>query len=111
MIRSTSRANLFLIELVINLLLFGLCAAVCVSLLLAARSMGQKSERLTQGLYIAQSAAEQLRAGITPPTEWEGGYTVLITDTQNVDQNIPLYRIEVLQNGESCFTLEEVAIP
>ncbi|MCC8122606.1 MAG: hypothetical protein LIO58_03610 [Oscillospiraceae bacterium] len=111
MIRSTNRANLFLIELVFNLLIFGLCAAVCVNLLLTARSMGQESDHLTHGLYIAQSTAEQLRAGITPPTEWEGGYTVLITNTANPTQNVQFYRIEVLQNGDSCFTLEEVAVP
>lgn len=57
------RSNLFLLELVFSVFLFTVCAAVCVGLLLYARSMSQESSRLTQAVYLAQSTAEALRAG------------------------------------------------
>lgn len=56
------RANLFLIELVLNLFIFALCAAVCVGLLIHARSMSVESATLTQAVYAAQSAAETWKA-------------------------------------------------
>ena len=66
------RTNLFLIELVFNLFIFALCAAVCVGLLLHARRLSQESERLTQAVTLAQSAAESLRTGGTLPEVPEG---------------------------------------
>lgn len=61
------RANLFLIELVMNLFIFTLCAAVCVGLLVHARSMSMDSASLTQAVYVAQSAAEHWKAtGMLP---------------------------------------------
>ena len=68
---SGSRFSLFLMELIIDLFLFVLCAAVCVGLLLHARSMSLESTRLTQAVYIAQDAAERIRSG----REVYSGYT------------------------------------
>ena len=58
------RANLFLIELLFNLFIFALCAAVCVGLLVHARRMSLESTRLTQAVYLAQSTAEAMRLGL-----------------------------------------------
>ena len=58
-----SRARLLLVELILDLVIFALCAAVCVALLVRARSMSRESAELTQAVYLAQSAAETFRAG------------------------------------------------
>lgn len=60
--RSAPRSRLLLIELFCDLVIFALCAAVCVALLVQARSMSRESTRLTQAVYIAQDAAERWRA-------------------------------------------------
>lgn len=57
------RTNLFLLELVLDLVLFALCAVVCVALLLTAKGMSQESRQLTETVYIAQDAAERWRSG------------------------------------------------
>lgn len=66
--RTTDRSSLFLVELVIDLLLFALCAAVCVGLLVHARGMSRESTRLTSAVYIAQSIAEDWKATGRTPT-------------------------------------------
>lgn len=56
------RPSLFLLELIIDLFLFAVCAAVCIGLLLHARGMSVESGRLTQAVYAAESMAESWRA-------------------------------------------------
>lgn len=56
------RSSLFLLELIIDLFLFVICAAVCVGILLYARSLSVESRDLTEAVYMAQSAAERWRA-------------------------------------------------
>ena len=56
-------ANLFLLELVCSLFLFALCACVCVGLILHAQQLNRESRDLTQAVYLAQTAAEEWRAG------------------------------------------------
>ena len=61
--RTPPRSRLFLLELVCDFVIFALCAAVCVALLARARAMSRESAQLTQAVYIAQDAAERIRAG------------------------------------------------
>lgn len=61
--KTTPRSRLLLVELVCDLVIFALCAVVCVTLLVKARSMSQESTRLTQAVYLAQTAADQYLAG------------------------------------------------
>ena len=63
--KTVPKSRLLLLELVADLFIFALCAALCVALLVQARSMSDESTRLTQAVYIAQDAAERLRAGET----------------------------------------------
>ena len=69
--RTVPRSRLLLLELVADLFIFALCAAVCVALLFQARSMSRDSTQLTQAVYIAQDAAERIRSG----REVYSGYT------------------------------------
>lgn len=100
---SGSRFSLFLMELVIDLFLFVLCAAVCVGLLLHARSMSLESTRLTQAVYLAQSTAEALRAGDALPESPEG-YRYEVSQTEN--SGLSTAEIEIFWGDTSLYTLE-----
>lgn len=64
--KAEHRSSLFLLELIFNLFLFVICAAVCVGLLLHARSLSVESRDLTNAVYLAQSVAERWRGGVPP---------------------------------------------
>ena len=105
---SGSRFSLFLMELVIDLFLFVLCAAVCVGLLLHARSMSLESTRLTQAVYLAQSTAEALRAG-SPLPEAPEGYRCEVSRTE--DSGLTSASIEVFWGDTALYALETSWIP
>lgn len=66
------RSSLLLTELVLDLLIFAVCTAVCAALLVRAWSVERESTRLTDAVYIAQTAAEELSAlpGEQPGLLW-----------------------------------------
>ena len=105
---SGSRFSLFLMELVIDLFLFVLCAAVCVGLLLHARSMSLESTRLTQAVYLAQSTAEALRAG-SPLPEAPEGYRCEVSRIE--DSGLTSASIEIFWGDTALYTLETSWIP
>lgn len=80
--RTVPKSRLLLLELVADLFIFALCAVVCVALLVQARSMSAESTRLTQAVYIAQDAAERLRAG---ETTYDGYFADGRPDTSDLD--------------------------
>ena len=59
--KENRRSALFLTELVFDLLIFVLCAAVCAALLVKARGMSRDSRLLTDAVALAETAAETLR--------------------------------------------------
>ncbi len=92
----TPRSRLLLLELVCDLILFVLCAVVCVALLVQARGMSRRSTELTQAVYLAQEAAEQFQStGEWPRRYFDAHWNevdgvpytyVLVTS----DKNVPL---------------------
>ena len=103
--RSVKKADLFLIELVFNLFIYALCAAVCVGLLVHARRMSAQSTQLTQAVYLAQSAAEAWKAaGLQPsaPAAQSGGLELRWT-AQGNELDISVY-----QGEELVYALEGV---
>lgn len=103
------RLNLFLIELVFCIVLFTVCAAVCIGLTVHAKQMSEQSERLTTAVQLAQQTAERWRAGEALPEERTAdGYEVRLTET---DSALPLRScdIVVLLDGETIYALEGVA--
>ena len=96
--KNSSRSRLLLLELVFDLVIFGVCAAVCVAILVSARSMSRTSSELTDAVYLAQTAAEEWRAtgAFSPPS---GGY-----ELQSADQDGGLV-ITVLKDGRTVYTL------
>ena len=105
---SGSRFSLFLMELVIDLFLFVLCAAVCVGLLLHARSMSLESTQLTQAVYLAQSAAEALRNGGGLP-EVPEGYRCQVSRGET--DGLSTAEIEIFWGDTSLYALETSWIP
>ena len=90
----SKKANLFLIELVCNLLI---CAAVCVGLLVHARRISRESTRLTQAVYLAQSIAEEWKATGKEParrSEDDSGLSALCGIRGN-ELDIAIYQDDV----------------
>lgn len=100
--KTVPKSRLLLLELVADLFIFALCAAVCVALLVQARSMSDESTRLTQAVYIAQDAAERLRAG---ETTYDAYFADGRPDTSDVDpllkSTLPDYRVVYREEGDS----------
>lgn len=99
--RTVPRSRLLLLELVADLFIFALCAAVCVALLLQARSMSDEGTRLAQAVYIAQDAAERLRAG---ETTYDGYFADGRPDASGLDpllkSTLPDYRVTYREEGD-----------
>lgn len=114
--KSTDRSSLFLVELVIDLLLFALCAAVCVALLVRARGMSAESADLTQAVYLAQSAVEEWRS-LDPDSRpspgdvietTDGGYEVSLTEGRGAP-GLRECGVAVSKDGRTVYTLKGVA--
>ena len=100
--KTVPKSRLLLLELVADLFIFVLCASVCVALLVQARSMSDESTKLTQAVYIAQDAAERLRAG---ETTYDGYFADGRPDASGLDpllkSTLPDYRVTYREEGDS----------
>jgi type II secretory pathway pseudopilin PulG len=56
--KSGAKTGLFLIELIISLLLFAFCAAICIQIFVGARFRTNDSTALSKSVFLASSAAE-----------------------------------------------------
>ncbi len=60
--QKSSKSTLFLMELMIAILMFSLCAAVCLSLFGASRTMTDDSDNLNHAVALSKSAASCYKA-------------------------------------------------
>ena len=60
--RSSARSSLFLMELILAILAFSLCSAVCVRLFAAARLESAAAADLNRAVLSAQTAADSFKA-------------------------------------------------
>ena len=60
--RSASRTNLFLLELILVILFFSLCAAVCMGVFASAKKTADHSRNLSAAVLAAESAAASWKA-------------------------------------------------
>lgn len=97
-------SNFFLLELVLNLFLFVLCAAICVGLLLSAWKLSRDSSALTAAVNLAQTAAEEWKATGSVSAQSEGLLCELRETGDSAD-------ILILQDGKLVYSLEGVAHP
>ena len=68
--RKASRSTLFFIELLIVILLFALCAAVCLNLFVAADRMSNDSDDLNHAVLLTKTAAGCYKAADGDLTVW-----------------------------------------
>lgn len=104
--KNTSHSRLLLLELVFNLIVFAVCALICIALLIHSRKISVQSTDLTQAVYLAQTAAEVWKTGGTPNLQADD-YTIALT---NIQDNGPVRSctISVTRKGTVLYTLEEV---
>ncbi len=60
--QTSKKSSLFLMELIIVLFFFALCAAVCVNMFAKANLINQQSYELNKSIIIAQNAAQCFKA-------------------------------------------------
>ena len=102
-----SRARLLLVELILDLVIFALCAAVCVALLVRARSMSRESTELTQAVYLAQT--ETWRSHGDGADRTVDGYQVQHTRTGG-GTSVQTGRVRISRDGRLIYELE-VSLP
>ncbi len=64
--RGRTGGRVRLLELILDLCVFAVCAVVCVLLLVRAQGISAGSQRLTRAVYLAQSAARANRRRPSP---------------------------------------------
>jgi type II secretory pathway pseudopilin PulG len=57
-----TKTSLFLVELIISLLLFSFCAAICIQIFNAASKRARDSEALNRAVFLVTQAAELYKA-------------------------------------------------
>ena len=87
--RYAAKSTLFLMELVIVLFFFSICAAVCVSLFGYSQQMARESDALSNGVLAARSTASCYKAAGNLPEamellhgQWEDGQVIIYYDSQ-----------------------------
>ena len=60
-----SKTSLFLIEMLVAVLVFALCAALCIQVFARAEEISLETARQEEAMLMAQNAAELLRAGMS----------------------------------------------
>lgn len=104
------RHSLYLLELVLDLIIFVTCAAICAGLLVYARALSRDSQMLTDAVFYAQTAAEEWRAGGQPSETLPDGFSVTVTPKAPAEGGESVC-ITVSHDGKTVYSLEEVARP
>lgn len=66
-----SKASLVLMEQLVMILVFALCAALCLQAFVGADRISQETARRDEAVLLAQNTAESLKAGRPIPTHSE----------------------------------------
>jgi type II secretory pathway pseudopilin PulG len=61
--KSKTKSGLFLLELLVALLVFAFCAAICLRIFVAASTRAKDAENLNQAVRLATTAAENYKSG------------------------------------------------
>jgi type II secretory pathway pseudopilin PulG len=113
--KSGTKTGLFLIELIISLLLFAFCAAICIQIFAGAKFRTEDSSALSKGVFLASSAAELYKAyggdmedlrkayGKDSASLYDGQLTVYYDE--NWEETLTPILSSQLQPGPSAFTL------
>ena len=103
--RGRTGGRVRLLELILDLCVFAVCAVVCVLLLVRAQGISAGSQRLTRAVYLAQSAAETWKAaGGTPGAGALAGEGYAV----EIEEGAGEADVTVTWNGETVYTIEGV---
>ncbi len=80
---NTSKAKYFLVELIVNSLLFAICAAICASLYAMGFVQSKESKDISRAMVEAQNAAEAFKAA--------AGDTSQLIDMINCNEDFVIY--------------------
>ena len=94
--RGHSKNGLFLMELMAVIVVFALCAAVCLSVFSRAKQTSQQSARLTGAVLAVQSQAECFKAGLDLPQ------TQYFSDDWGLPADAGVNRVEIDRDGDTA---------
>lgn len=103
-----SKTSLILMELLVMVLVFALCAALCLQIFVRAEEISLETARRDEALVLAQNAAELLRSGDAAEDvahALSGDYLVQIDPVQTEIAGLQKARITVLFEDIPLFTL------
>lgn len=122
--KSHSKSGLFLLELLLTILIFSVCAGVCVLVFAQSASFAAESRDLNNAVILAQNAAENLKGGTWTLSDSEtfynkelkmcgensGYYKVTVTLGEN-QQDVRFFRVCVYQaeSGEALYEIESAS--
>lgn len=104
--RRSGKTGLFLMELMISLLIFAVCACVCAAIIAKASSGISESRDLSNALILAQNRAELIKNGMynTDNTEYYNA------ELKSVEKEDAVYSaasaVNVKDNGVTEYTVE-----
>lgn len=105
-----SKSNLFLLELIIVILFFSVCTAVCVGLFVQARQISQNSTALSDAVLLAQSAAECFKADSLESLPLQDGKAYFDKDTAPCGQDAAVYILELTENMDSDIATADICV-
>jgi len=117
--KKTSKSSLFLIELMIAVLFFALCAGVCLSMFAAAHQMSVGSSELTHALNAVQQGAECIKEDKDLITELlqgteleENTYVVYYDSDWNIvtDQALMSYEMSIIVLEETPMLTAQIQV-
>lgn len=135
-LKSRSKSSLFLMELIIVLMFFSLCAATCMQVFAQAKVKTDNSRDLTSASFVAESAAEVYKAydgdletvarklcgtvdgsvmKVYYDDEWMPSiqdaavYIMTVTETENDDISKAFIEVDIV-DGENLFDIVSTVI-
>ena len=100
-----SKTSLFLMEMLVAVLIFALCAALCIQVFARAEEISLETARQEDALLLAQNAAELLRSGMAAEDVIQtlsGGYELQIEPINT--------EVSGLQKAEITVYFEEIPL-
>lgn len=122
--KSHSKSGLLLLELLLTILIFSVCAGVCILVFAQSASLAAESRDLNNSVILAQNAAENLKGGtwalsdsttfynkeLKMCSESTGYYKVTVNLEENKN-DVQFFRVSVYEasGGEALYQIESAS--
>ncbi len=111
--KNNSDTKLFLIEIIVNVILFLIAVAICISLFVTSYLDSEGAEALSKATVIAQNVVETIRAvdGNTEILEQEYDFDVLVAEMLLKDTGYGTeYYAQIFMDSETYLTSYDIVI-